>query len=88
MPRLGQPRGPGTAARSPSSRHSGNLKTATPSPESHPSGDAKIIYQAVLNNVQIKQGNYNEKTFKYETLHYTKCIISAGSAGLGIGHET
>ena len=41
-PRLGQARGPGAAARSPSSRHSGNLKTATPSPESLPSGDALL----------------------------------------------
>ena len=31
---LGRARGPGAAARSPSSRHSGNLKTATPFPES------------------------------------------------------
>ena len=41
-PRLGQARGPGAAARSPSNRHSGNLKTATPSPESHPREDANF----------------------------------------------
>ena len=42
-PRLGLARVPGAAARSLSSRHSGNLKTARPSPESLPSGDAWLI---------------------------------------------
>ena len=46
-PRLGQAKGPGAAARSPSSRHSGNLKTATPSPESLPSENARLSYLRV-----------------------------------------
>ena len=61
-PRLGQVRGPGAAARSPSSRHSGNLKTATPSPESHPSGDSlfqnpsyRPVFICNLNKLVVKK---------------------------------